>query len=839
MDHLQAGAVAAADVYSEVKELVSKNHHHHHHHHHGDIDEPSSTVFYSPSRNDQQQQLLHKGGRGNKKIGLETAGRPGLKGSFAKRSEKETSRWASVHDALHMVEAANEVAFVTKNPLALRDAHSSKEAQTMPFKSVQSPSMEPQQQQQQKLGSGSSSSEETKKKQTGLSAIVSATAPLRPSAQQQPQQQQPGSVMNGSGSIFSFNSTHSVRGAADCSSAAETYDYDSNFDKDSSASFDFNRGGGAVGGAYGPRAAAAAAAVGPLLKPTPSKWDDAEKWLSASCDQAPGLMNAKAAAAGGTTTTTTIKSKSGPLQSAHVVPANQQQGGGVTSKKVTFSNLGAAERQQSGTQNGSITTHLLPKATNAVADDHYGPGGDASASYSSSSSSSCENIGAAKYMRNKEEEGSGSGSSSEVEEAEAAIQEDSGTVAPDEAARFAFMPGVAATQGGPMTGGAVDRYPLNDPHGRDHHHHGDGEEALRLNMSTVNTDDKAPALLLLRTAKPISESATDDPESSSSPNRRLKEEEDDELQGGIHVPAVDLSLAAAAAAGAAVGSSSPGTNNTRGSVSTRDMGTEMTPIASVEPSRTATPVRATTPNLGSPINSRPSTPDRASIVLSSTPTSANNNNNSCASRRSHGAGVMGGKTTTTSKQQECSNDGMQSTSSSSNKLPLSGKELQAKTRQEILALGTQLGKPNIAAWATKEEEEADAAKALKASVELEEVRKNLLASRAAAWEEAEQAKYAARFKREEAKIQAWENHEKAKAEAEMRRIEVKVERMWSHANESMMNKLAAAHRRAEDLRAAAEARRSEQIAKAAVHAEHIRATGKMPTTTFFFARLCQ
>ncbi len=264
----------------------------------------------------------------------------------------------------------------------------------------------------------------------------------------------------------------------------------------------------------------------------------------------------------------------------------------------------------------------------------------------------------------------------------------------------------------------------------------------------------------------------DDPESSSSPNRRLKQEDDDELQGGIHVPAVDLSLAAAA--GAAVGSSSPGTNNTRGSVSTRDMGTEMTPIASVEPSRTATPLRATTPNLGSPINSRPSTPDRASIVLSSTPTSTNNNNNnnSCASRRSHGAGAMGGKTTTTSKQQECSSDGMQSTSSSSNKLPLSGKELQAKTRQEILALGTQLGKPNIAAWATKEEEEADAAKALKASVELEEVRKNLLASRAAAWEEAEQAKYAARFKREEAKIQAWENHEKAKAEAEMRRIEV-------------------------------------------------------------------
>jgi hypothetical protein len=103
---------------------------------------------------------------------------------------------------------------------------------------------------------------------------------------------------------------------------------------------------------------------------------------------------------------------------------------------------------------------------------------------------------------------------------------------------------------------------------------------------------------------------------------------------------------------------------------------------------------------------------------------------------------------------------------------LSSKELQAKTRQEILALGTQLGKANIAAWATKEEEEADAAKALKTSMELDEVRKSLHSSRAAAWEEAEQAKYAARYKREEAKIQAWENHEKAKAEAEMRRIEV-------------------------------------------------------------------
>lgn len=46
------------------------------------------------------------------------------------------------------------------------------------------------------------------------------------------------------------------------------------------------------------------------------------------------------------------------------------------------------------------------------------------------------------------------------------------------------------------------------------------------------------------------------------------------------------------------------------SVSVRDMGTEMTPIASQEPSRTATPIRATTPAARSPISSGSSTPVR-------------------------------------------------------------------------------------------------------------------------------------------------------------------------------------------------------------------------------------
>ncbi|KAE8023642.1 hypothetical protein FH972_009317 [Carpinus fangiana] len=46
------------------------------------------------------------------------------------------------------------------------------------------------------------------------------------------------------------------------------------------------------------------------------------------------------------------------------------------------------------------------------------------------------------------------------------------------------------------------------------------------------------------------------------------------------------------------------------SVCVRDMGTEMTPAASLEPSRTATPIRATTPAARSPIASGSSTPVR-------------------------------------------------------------------------------------------------------------------------------------------------------------------------------------------------------------------------------------
>ncbi|KAK7368572.1 hypothetical protein VNO80_10599 [Phaseolus coccineus] len=233
--------------------------------------------------------------------------------------------------------------------------------------------------------------------------------------------------------------------------------------------------------------------------------------------------------------------------------------------------------------------------------------------------------------------------------------------------------------------------------------------------------------------------------------------------------------------------------STARSVSMRDMGTEMTPIASQEPSRTGTPVRATTP-MRSPNSSRPSTPPRSSPASTLTDLHSDNLN--------------------------------------LNNNELSEKELQMKTRREIMVLGTQLGKMNIAAWASKEEEDKDASTSLKTKAELP---KSVVEARAAAWEEAEKAKYMARFRREEMKIQAWENHQKAKTEAKMKKIEVEVERIRSKAHDKLMNKLASARHKAEEKRAAAEANRNHEAAKTEEQAEYIRKTGHVPSSYLSFS----
>ncbi|XP_024538609.1 histone-lysine N-methyltransferase SETD1B isoform X1 [Selaginella moellendorffii] len=280
------------------------------------------------------------------------------------------------------------------------------------------------------------------------------------------------------------------------------------------------------------------------------------------------------------------------------------------------------------------------------------------------------------------------------------------------------------------------------------------------------------------------------------------------------------------------------------SISMRDMGTEMTPIASQEPSRTATPMR--TPIMTSPgvspgrLRPIPPPPPPPPPPQATTPTMPPN-------YRSTGTDAS------PPPPLPPPGDHLDEQLASIPALPATpgGATIHTTrnaTRHEILVLGTQLGKSSIAAWATREEEENDASKCLKVviqqqqqqnqtvdslrpAVDLDEVRRTMVESRATAWEEAEHAKYMARYEREEAKILAWENHQKAKAEAELRRMEVKVERMRSHAHERMMNKLAAARRRAEELRAAAEAKRGEKAAKTVERASEIRRTGSTASSS--------
>uniref|UniRef100_A0A804LCJ8 Remorin C-terminal domain-containing protein n=1 Tax=Zea mays TaxID=4577 RepID=A0A804LCJ8_MAIZE len=180
------------------------------------------------------------------------------------------------------------------------------------------------------------------------------------------------------------------------------------------------------------------------------------------------------------------------------------------------------------------------------------------------------------------------------------------------------------------------------------------------------------------------------------------------------------------------------------SVSMRDMGTEMTPIASQEPSRTATPMIAS-----SPTSSRTPTPQRTTEFSVS--------------------------------------------NIDSNKMAMSEEEVHISTRQEIMDLGER-------------------------------------ENRAADWQEAEKAKYLARFHREEAKIQAWENLQKAKIEAEMKRIEAKIERKRAREQDRLASKLAAVSHRAEAKREAAEARRDQEAARTEEQAAQIRETGHTPSS---------
>ncbi|XP_065857239.1 uncharacterized protein [Euphorbia lathyris] len=231
------------------------------------------------------------------------------------------------------------------------------------------------------------------------------------------------------------------------------------------------------------------------------------------------------------------------------------------------------------------------------------------------------------------------------------------------------------------------------------------------------------------------------------------------------------------------------------SVCMRDMGTEMTPVPSQEPSRTATPVDATTP-FRSPTSSIPSTPRR-------------------------------GEPTTTPAEHVPNDDRQHATQLG--KKELTEQEMKLKTRREIVALGVQLGKMNIAAWASKEDQEKNTSKV--GNADAEQLQRIEYEKRAAAWDEAEKSKHAARYKREEIKIQAWESQEKAKLEAEMRRIEARVEQLKAQGQAKMVKKIAMARQRSEEKRAAAEAMKRKEAERTAVQAEYIRKTGRMPPSS--------
>ncbi|XP_073147921.1 uncharacterized protein [Henckelia pumila] len=230
------------------------------------------------------------------------------------------------------------------------------------------------------------------------------------------------------------------------------------------------------------------------------------------------------------------------------------------------------------------------------------------------------------------------------------------------------------------------------------------------------------------------------------------------------------------------------------SVSMRDMGTEMTPIPSQEPSKSSTPIGAATP-LRSPNSSIPSTPRRDKPVLPSQTEQSISN----ATRDV----VINGK------------------------VDLSEQEQKLKTRREIVALGVQLGKMNIAAWASKVEKEISVFG--NENVDSFEFKRIAYATRAAAWEEAEKSKHDARFQQEETRIQAWENQQKAKLEAEMEKLEAQIAQMRAQAQARMVKKITQATQKSEKKRAKAEARRNHGAVKTKYQAARIRRTGQIPS----------
>ncbi|KAI3871187.1 hypothetical protein MKW98_015087 [Papaver atlanticum] len=139
-----------------------------------------------------------------------------------------------------------------------------------------------------------------------------------------------------------------------------------------------------------------------------------------------------------------------------------------------------------------------------------------------------------------------------------------------------------------------------------------------------------------------------------------------------------------------------------------------------------------------------------------------------------------------------------------------------------LEMGTQFDSVT-SKWSSREEEEEEISKSLRhfdSTFNGGGSRKhNAIEVKAASWEEEERTKCCSRYQREEAKIQAWVNLQNAKAEAQSKKLEVKIQRMRSNLEEKIMRRMAIVHRKAEELRNEAQIQHSQQVQKATEQAQ--------------------
>nr|CAD1841512.1 unnamed protein product [Ananas comosus var. bracteatus] len=140
----------------------------------------------------------------------------------------------------------------------------------------------------------------------------------------------------------------------------------------------------------------------------------------------------------------------------------------------------------------------------------------------------------------------------------------------------------------------------------------------------------------------------------------------------------------------------------------------------------------------------------------------------------------------------------------------------------------QLGKMNIASWATKDE--LMQASPSIASTNADRVAKMEFETRAVVWQESQKSKYTAKHKHDEIKIQAWESHQRAKFEAKMRKVEARAEQMKARAQQRMVEKLTKTRLKVDAKKATLDARRDRQVVRLARQVEKIRQTGHVPSS---------